>query len=213
MVVEFTRRYPSIRVELVLTARTVDLVAEGIDIAIRAGALPDSSLVAQRVGKIPFVLVAAPSYLNRAPPLESLVDLKQHECLLLRGPGGKTTWHVTGPNGDESVEVHGNLVADDMTFLLHSCLVGAGVSLLPATLAREALASGKLDLVLPEYHRISGWLSVVMPSSVLVPSRVILLRDHLVERLKRELFEAQRRCQRDHAEVIAPIATKRKRAR
>jgi DNA-binding transcriptional LysR family regulator len=207
------RRYPRIRVELVLTARTVDLVAEGIDIAIRAGRLPDSSLVAQRVGEVPSALVAAPAYLNRARPIRSLSDLKQHECLLLRGAGGRATWRLTGPEGDVSIDVHGRLVADEMAFLLHSCVAGAGVALLPAILTRRALVSGELEVVLPEYRHPAGTVSVVLPSSALVPSRVALLRDHLVERLKQELSDADRQCKRDHADVVAPGVERRKRAR
>jgi DNA-binding transcriptional LysR family regulator len=191
---DFMQQYPAIRIEVTMTPRLVDLVAEGFDLAIRAGQLPDSTLVARRLGAVPFALFAAPSYLKRAGVPKSLGDLERHECLLFRARGSKSTWSLSGPKGDESVEVYGNLSTDDMIFLLRSCIAGGGVALLPVALAREAAVAGSVQIVLPRYHMTVGSLYVVLPTSTFVPSRVALLRDHLVARLERELADAHKDC-------------------
>ncbi|HMJ14714.1 MAG TPA: LysR family transcriptional regulator [Polyangiaceae bacterium] len=191
---EFTEKYPSIRVELLLTGRTVDLVAEGVDIAIRAGRLADSSLIARRVGGTPLALFAAPKYLERAGVPQTLDDLKRHECVLFRTRGPKATWHFSGPNGDESVEVQGQLSADDMAFILRLCMAGAGVAFIPTMLAREPAIAGAIQLVLPQYGLSRDSVYVVLPSAAFVPARVALLRDHLVRHLQREIAQTEKDC-------------------
>src|SRR5439155_21755277 len=113
----FVRRYPKIKVELVLTSRTVDLVEANIDIAVRAGLLKDSSLVAKKLVATDLQLVAAPAYLRRRGTPKTLRDLAAHDFLLYRPEAGKSLLHLAGPNGDESVEVTGPLAADDLAFL------------------------------------------------------------------------------------------------
>jgi DNA-binding transcriptional LysR family regulator len=190
----FSRKYPGILLEMVLTARLVDLVGEGFDLALRAGKLTDSSLVARKIGPSRLALFAAPSYLQSAGTPKTLSDLKRHHFVLYRSRGGKGTLHLTGPKGDESIEVTGNLSADDMAFLLHACVAGAGIAQLPVELARHAALAGQLELVLGKYYVGSGSLYIVLPSSALVPSRVALLRDHLVLHMERELAEAHKDC-------------------
>jgi len=202
---QFTRRYPAIHVELTITGRTVDLVGEGFDLAVRAGRLADSALVARRVGPSRLALFAAPSYLKGAGALRSVRDLKQHATLLFRSRGGTATLHLTGPKGEESVEVKGNLSADDMAFLFEACVAGAGVALLPAELARRAVLAGRLVRVLPAYYLGGGSVYVVVPSAALLPSRVALLRDHLVTHIQRELLEVEKAC--SGAEGPCPAGT------
>lgn len=206
VIAEFAKKYPHIRVELVLTARTVDLVAEGFDLAIRAGRLVDSSLIARRVGPTPLALFAAPSYLKRAGVPESLADLKRHECVLFRSRGPKATWHFTGPNGEEAASVQGQVSADDMTFLTRLCMAGAGIAVIPVALAREPALSGAISLVLGEYRVNGGSVYVVLPSASFVPARVALLRDHLVEHLEREIALSEAECTGHHAGVARPAA-------
>jgi DNA-binding transcriptional LysR family regulator len=204
VIAEFVRKYPGIRVELVLTQRTVDLVAEGFDLAIRAGRLADSSLIARRVGPTPLALFAAPSYLKRAGVPHSLQDLTRHECVLFRTRGPKAVWRFSGPAGEESVEVRGSLSADDMIFVLRLVMAGAGVGVIPASLAREAALSGAIEVILPEYRVSRGSVYVVLPSAAFVPARVALLRDHLVAHLERELAHAEAECTRHHPAPSVP---------
>jgi DNA-binding transcriptional LysR family regulator len=193
-IVDFSRKYPAILIELVLTPRFVDLVGEGFDLALRAGRLTDSSLIARRIGPSRLALFGAPSYLQKAGAPKALSDLVRHNFVLYRSRGGKASLHLTGPKGDESVDVSGNLSADDMAFILNACVAGAGLALLPVELARQAALAKELTLVLGKYYVGGGAVHIVLPSSALVPLRVALLRDHLVAHMERTLAEAHKDC-------------------
>jgi DNA-binding transcriptional LysR family regulator len=187
MIARFVAQYPGIHVELSLTERAVDLVAEGFDLAIRAGKLSDSTLVARRVGNTYLHLFAAPSYLERRGHPRVLQDLAEHDCIVYRPHPGQTTWSLTGPNGEETVAVKGPVGCDAMGFVAQTVAEGAGIGLLPIELAREWLLQKRFDVVLREYRVTGAGLHIVMPSSTFVPSRVLLLRDHLASELAKEL--------------------------
>jgi DNA-binding transcriptional LysR family regulator len=195
-VTEFVQKYPLIHVELVLTQRRVDLIAEGFDLAVRGGKLEDSSLVVRKVGVPPLAMFASPSYLKARGRPKILADLQKHDCVLFRGHGGKATWTLTGPRGEENVEVRGKISVDEMAFLAQLCIAGAGIALFPAPLAREGFERGLLEPLLTDYRHAGGAVHVVLPSAAFVPTRVALLRDHLIERLAREVAQAEQVCQK-----------------
>ena len=183
-IVEFTRKYPEIRVELEMTSRVVDLVGEGFDLAVRAGRLVDSSLIARKIRSVEAWLVASPQYLaEREEPLQ-LTDLTKHQCVLHRGRDGHTTWRLTGPHGEADVDVHGAINADDLAFLHETVLAGAGIGLMPSPMCQEGLKRGTLQRILPEYAAIGAAVFLVWPASLHVPTRVVLLREFLGERLQ-----------------------------
>src|SRR6201999_762457 len=102
--------------ELSLSSRMVDLVAEGFDLAIRAGRLNDSSLVARRVGVTESAIFAAPAYLRRRGRPKTLADLSAHDWVLYRAQGGRASLRLQGPDGERTVDVSGAVVADDLGF-------------------------------------------------------------------------------------------------
>ena len=179
----FVRRYPKIRVELVLTSRAVDLVEEGIDVALRAGVLRDSSLVARKIAASPLALFAAPSYLRRRGKPKALRELARHECVLYRPEGGKSLWRLSGPSGDASVDVSGPVASDDMAFNMRAAMAGAGIALLPAALAAGPVEQGKLAPVLPDHGVLGGAVYLVSPASRLQLARVRVFRAFLVKAL------------------------------
>jgi DNA-binding transcriptional LysR family regulator len=193
---EFCRLYPGIRVEVVVASRRLDLVAENIDLAIRAGELEDSTLVVRRIGTVPLALFAAPSLWKKHKRPRHLKDLAKLPCVLYRGIGGRLTWRLTGPDGDESVEVSGNLSVDDMPLVRTAAIAGTGVALLPMLSAVPAMEDRALERILPEHQTPGGHFHVVLPSKQYVPARVALLRDFLVDHLTRKLEAAHTRCQR-----------------
>lgn len=184
----FVRKYPQIHLDLVLTARLVDLVREGFDLAIRASRLADSSLVARKVGVFGSGVFASPAYLRRRGHPRALADLANHECLLFRARGDTATWTLRGPKGEEHVAVRGAITVDELSFIVHAAEAGLGVGYLPFALAARPLAEKKLVRVLPEYSWVTADLSLVMPTGRHIPARVALLRDFLADELKR-LFE------------------------
>jgi DNA-binding transcriptional LysR family regulator len=211
LVARFIEQNPKIHVELSLTSRRVDLVAEGFDIAVRAGKMADSSLVARKVGTSTFALFAAPEYLSRRGTPKALADVSRHACVLFQSHGGRATWKLQGPDGEESVEVSGSLSADDLSFVASCVVAGAGIGLLPMPLAREAVQKGALRMVLKDYRIEGAGVHVVLPSAAFVPARVALLRDFLVTNLTKELAAIQSEC--SEKEGVSPRGKRSGRAR
>jgi DNA-binding transcriptional LysR family regulator len=183
LVARFVRKHPGIQVELLLTGRLVNLIDEGVDLAVRAGKLDDSSLLARKVGTLETRLLAAPGYLRRKGTPKAVADLARHDCVLFRARRASGTWELTGPKGVERVDVTGPISADDFGFVRQMLLDGVGIGLVPWTTCAVDIARGRLLRVLPEYAAPGGALHVVYPSARYVPQRVALLRDFLVQGL------------------------------
>lgn len=182
-VTRFVRKHPGVRVELGLTARTVDLVAEGYDLAVRAGPLRDSSLVARKVGTGHSAVFASPGYVRRRGTPTSVAELAAHDAVLFRPSGAKATWALLGPSGREDVEVAGAIAADDFSFVRRAILAGAGVGLMPAFLGTQDVERGRLVRLLPDHLAPGAVVHVVYPSSRHLPQRVAMFRDALVREL------------------------------
>lgn len=183
LVAEFVSRHPAIRVELLLTSRHVDLVAEGVDLALRAGRLSDSSLVGRRLDWIEDQVVASPRYLAGRTALQTLEQLTAHPCVLYQGRNGKKTWRLSGPEGEQDVEVTGPIDADDLAFVHAATVAGAGIALLPSILAWPDIRQGTLLRLLPDHASKGAAMQLLWPSSSHLPARVALLRDYLAENL------------------------------
>jgi len=186
-IVSFLARYPDVFVDMVLTARHVDLVAEGVDFAIRAGRLDDSTLIARRIKTDQLVLMAAPGYLKEHGTPRRFADLARHRIILHRAPQGSTRIRMTGPNGPESVSVKGQINIDDMGFALPLVEAGAGIALLPVLLGHESMTAGRIVRVLEPYARKDAAIYMVHPPQRNPPRRVVLLRDHIYQTLTTEL--------------------------
>ena len=186
-IAEFLARYPDVFVDMVLTARRVDLVAEGIDFAIRAGKLDDSTLIARRVKTDQLVLVASPAYLKQHGTPRRFAELAHHRMILHHAPQGGARLRMTGLNGAESVNVRGQINIDEMGFALPLAEAGAGIALIPVLLGHESLQAGRIVRVLEPYARKDAAIHLVHPPQRNAPRRVVLLRDHIYETLTREL--------------------------
>jgi DNA-binding transcriptional LysR family regulator len=186
LVARFVRKYPLVHVDISLSSRFVDLVAEGFDLALRAGKLADSSLVARKIGSDSLGLFASPGYLRRRGRPKTVADLARHDCVLFRAKHGKSEWQLTGPGGEERVTVRGPLNADEMAFVQQAVTAGVGVALMPAVGVRLAAARGVSPLpvrLLPEYSAGGGSLNVVSPSARFQSASVVAFRDFLVAEL------------------------------
>ena len=191
----FARKHPAIRVDLALTSRSVDIVAEGFDLAIRAGKLEDSALIVRRVGVTDAGLFASSAYLRRRGRPKTFDELAEHDWVLYYAHAGRSVVRLSNAQGQErSVEVSGRLVADDMAFCCAAAEAGAGIALLPITVALEGTIAGRLEHILPEWLLRGATLNVVLPSGRFVPARVALVRDLFVDYLTRKLAESHARC-------------------
>jgi len=180
-VVRFCERYPLLRVELILTNRKLNLVSDGIDLAVRAGRLESSSLVARKVGTLHVELYAAPSYAERHRLPTTLPELLRHQIIGFAAREGKVSWQLEGPRGQESVELSCRIACDDFGFVRAAAVAGGGIGLLPRTIALSDVASGRLVRVLPDYGQKGAALYVVYPSARQVPTKVSLFRDFLAK--------------------------------
>lgn len=186
----YLRAHPGVRVETVLTARYVDLVKEGFDLAVRAGPLTDSSLVARKLGEGELGLFASRAYLDAAGRPRRLADLARHECVLYRAGSAAARWRLSGPRGEEEVSVQGRVDTDELSFVRAVLLAGFGIGFVPVTLLGPLVETGEIERVLPRYARRSAPLHIVWPSRRFEPAAVTLFREALAEALPRSLGRA-----------------------
>lgn len=185
IVVAFQARHPLVQVEIELTNRTVNLVEEGFDVAIRAGRLQSSSLVARKIGSLEAHLYASPSYAERHGLPQTPADLAAHSCVVFRPRGGKGVWELEGDRGAARVEVTAKIGCDDYGFVRAAVLAGGGIGLIPAVLATADLRARRLLRVLPKYELRGASLFLVYPSARQIPAKVAAFRDFMVERCAR----------------------------
>jgi DNA-binding transcriptional LysR family regulator len=177
----FLAAYPEVSVDLQLDDRIVDLVAQGIDIAVRIADLPDSSLVARRLCPVRRWVVGAPAYFARHGTPQRPRDLERHACLGYSYLATGERWHFTNAEGvEEAVTVSGPLSATNAEALEGALLAGIGIALQPDFLAWEALRAGRLVAVLIGWNPPPGTLNVLMPPGRPRASRVAVLLDFLI---------------------------------
>ena len=155
LIAEFNSAYPEITVELFTTDRRIDLVEEGIDVAIRFNQPPDSSVVMRRLGQFRVLLVAAPAYVERHGMPREPGELTDHNCLAYMYRGYEALireWNLTGPGGEVTVPVSGNLRTNSIATLQAAALEGRGVIMAPSFSIDQFLRSESLVRVLPDYH-------------------------------------------------------------
>ncbi len=183
IIAKVIRRHPGLVIELKLTNRVLDMVGEGIDLAVRGGVLEDSSLVARKVAASELGVFASAAYLERRGRPRRPADLAHHDCLVYGGREGKLPWRLTGPRGEQTVSVSGPIICDDMIFLRDAAVAGLGLALLPVEITTAATKSGRLERVLPRHGYQGGGIYLVWPSTRLVPARVLAVREMLIEEL------------------------------
>lgn len=166
----FTHRYPRVRVELHLTDRQQDLVAEGLDLAIRIGPLVDSRNVAKPLFDSWRVVVAAPAYLERSGVPATPGALSGHDCLVLED---NDVWHFRVDDTDQAVRIPARIRCRRGDAVGALCLAGAGIALKSVWDVVDELRSGRLVRLLDDYPVISpGNISVLLPDRRYVPPRV-----------------------------------------
>jgi DNA-binding transcriptional LysR family regulator len=167
----FISKYPHMTVEVMVTNRVLDLVAEGVDLAIRAGDLKDSGLIAKRFVLGQFTLWASPSYLAKYPAPRQPKDLAAHEYLEFL-PFKSKRLDLTNGRDNVSVALTGRVVADDFETLRSLAVLGNGVAFLPGFLCAEEAKQNKLVRVLPHWHGGGSPISLVYPAQRFVAPKV-----------------------------------------
>lgn len=154
-VVEYTGKFPEVNVDLLLTDRLVDLISEGVDIAIRASPEKDAGFTAKRIGDDGLILVAAPEYLKRSATIMDPSDLVNHDCLVIapeQGAPTLATWNLVSADGEKAkVLPQARISSNSVGAIKHLALTGSGVALIPPTLVYDDISARRLVRVLPKW--------------------------------------------------------------
>ncbi|TDR71633.1 LysR family transcriptional regulator [Paludibacterium purpuratum] len=176
----FAARHPAVTVDMQLLDRTVNLVEERIDLAIRITNDLDPNLIARPISICRSVLCASPDYLRRHPAPARLDGLAQHNCLT-HIYAGKSLWQFEHDGEPQSVAVSGNLSANEVTSLMAAALAGAGIAQLPTYLAAAEIRSGRLVAVLPTHRPRDMRIYAVYASRRLMSAALRALVDFLAD--------------------------------
>jgi DNA-binding transcriptional LysR family regulator len=178
---EFLKAYPDVSIDLHLSDATVDLIGEGFDAGLRIARLPDSSLIARRLCAMPRHTVAAPSYLKTHGRPTHPMHLAEHKCF---GYAYLSTavWHYTNAAGEQaSVRPAGPLRVNNGEALLPAVLAGLGIADLPDFIVGDAIAAGKVEVILKGWKQPEGAVHWVTPPGGPRPARVEVLADFLIK--------------------------------
>jgi DNA-binding transcriptional LysR family regulator len=182
----FLAAYPAIRLELHVSNRRVDVLAESFDVALRVRSKPsgEDGLVMRTFREADELLVASPAYLKGAAPLAEPAELKRHTTLDYAGEFDRRPWELLGPAGESAaVEHRPRLVCHDFVVLHQAVLAGLGIARLPESVVRGDLKSGALVRVLPAWRIPQGIVHVVFPTRRGMLPAVRVFIDFLAERL------------------------------
>ena len=165
-------KHPEVNIDLVLTDRHVDLVADGIDVAVRAQQMPDSNLIARKLFDNPMYLLASPEYLERSGIPRTPEDLTEHNCLIYSSSSTVNVWKFTKKGHEHSVAVTGSLQCDNGDTLLEAAISHLGLLILPYWMVHKQLAAGELLEVMPEFEPSPLPIHVVYPERRYLPLKV-----------------------------------------
>lgn len=184
---EFLGTYPDIDVHLVLSDSVMSLIEEAIDVALRIGELPDSSLVARRVGTARRILCASPTYLAaRGTPLNP-EDLGRHDCISLPACVAPDIWSFVRGNTEVAVPVRSRLVVGSADAALEAACAGLGITAAFSYHARAAVEAGALQIVLDDFQPAPRPINLVYTASNLLPIKLHAFLDFAAPRLKARL--------------------------
>jgi DNA-binding transcriptional LysR family regulator len=173
LVLRFMQQHPGLQIDLSFDDRYVNLIEQGIDLAIRMGRLSDSQLGARYLGVNPWVLVAAPEYVKRAGAPASPEDLARHDALIYSSVQGDERWHFSGADGRTCiVPVKGPLRSNNLSALLAAARAGMGVAVLPWYVAHASVRDGLVQPLLTGWTLPAQEMHAVYTSPRLVPAKV-----------------------------------------
>ena len=178
----FLKQYPEISINMVLDDRFAELVAEGFDMAIRIGALEDSSLIARKLATCRSIIAASPAYLEEHGTPSRLEELSDHSLLHYSNLSTGNFWRFQTKTGEERhVRVGGRLTANNGETLKCAAIDGLGVALLPSFILGDSLKTGRLVEVLPSARLADLGIYAVYPPGRFVQPKLRSFIDYLVE--------------------------------
>ncbi len=187
LALRFMGEHPELAIDLSFDDRYVNLVEQGVDLALRMGRLADSTLGARYLGLNPWLVAAAPDYLARSGTPQRPADLATHACLVYSSVQGDDRWQFSDAGGQGvTVAVQGPLRSNNLSAVLAAARAGRGLAALPWYVARDSVADGSIRPVLEGYALPVQELHAVYASPKLVPSKVAAFIDYLKQALAAE---------------------------
>jgi DNA-binding transcriptional LysR family regulator len=175
------KKHTNLQIELLLGSHYENMVEQGIDVAIRIGQLPSSSLVCRKLGEIPRVLVASPGYLEKAGYPKTPQDLSDHNFVFYKRGSAHPTIELDCAEGKQVIPVFGNFTVNNVSTIRSLILEGHGIHLGPTWVFREHLDSGEVIAILPEYQLAAYPLHALYLSRAFVSAKIRYFIDLIVE--------------------------------
>jgi DNA-binding transcriptional LysR family regulator len=186
---DFFKAYPEIDASLIMTNRVLNLQQEQIDVGVRLGALPDSSIIAIRVGTVRRVLCASPSYLAARGTPRTPDDLAGHDCVTFAGSVSPDVWTFVRDKTNVAVPVHGRLVVDTVEAARDAACAGIGIASGFSYYAKTALERGALTTLLDEFQPAPLPVHLVYTANRFLPIKVRAFLDFAAPRLRQVFAE------------------------
>lgn len=184
LIQEFLAAHPQVSIDLYLSDRTVDLVAEGFDVAIRIGVVRGAALVTRLLGKTSGVLCASPSYLARSGAPGSPDELELHGCIVYNAPPHGSEWELRGADDSRvTVPVKTRLAVNSLAMVRDAAIAGLGIARLPTFMCSEPLSVGRLVRVLPQHAAVERPVYAVCVGKKYMPAKVRAFLDFLASRM------------------------------
>jgi DNA-binding transcriptional LysR family regulator len=177
----FLDRYPEIRIEMTMSDEFVDLIGNGIDLAIRIGEITDPTLIARRIGITRRVAVASPTYLRQRSKPTRPEELVEHDCVVSTGLATGNQWPFDSPEGPIAVRVSGRFLVDSSEGVREGVLGGLGIGLVPIWIVKEEVELGTVEIILEEFEPKRLPIHAIYPSRRLISPKVRAMVDFLAE--------------------------------
>lgn len=182
---DYTQAYPKVQLDISLSDRKMDLVEDGFDLAVRIGAMPQSDLIARKIGGVRSVVCASPAYVARHGAPQTPEELQRHACLGYTLTGSGTDWRFETPDGPLVVPISGPIRADNGDIIRLAALSGAGILFQPHFIVGDDLATGRLVQLLPGWQSAELGVYAVYPSRKHLSAKVRTFVDFLAAALQR----------------------------
>lgn len=207
VVCAFLAQHPQVTASVLLLDRVVNLIEEGIDVAVRIGELPDSNLIARRIGAVHRVLVASPDYLARFGSPESPADLRRHSVIAFTGLMPNREWRYLDGQKPGSVSLQPAFEINDAAAAIQAAEAGQGITIALSYMVSEQIRVGKLTPVLDAFTLPPQPVHLVHPHARLVAPNIRAFIDFAVPRLKTVLDESAWTSTRDASSASPPGAS------
>lgn len=184
LLIDFLERYPEVSVQTLFVDRVVNLIEEGLDVAVRIGELPDSSLTAIRVGSVRRLICASPKYLDAKGIPQTPQDIQAHDIVQFSSLASKSEWHFKGGEGEIIVPFSTRFTVNTADVAIAAAVAGRGLTMVLSYMIVPEVKSGKLEIVLADYENPPLPIHVVYQEGRKAAAKVRAFVDFAVERLR-----------------------------